>query len=675
MSWRRWADENGPIALLGAITGVVAFTYLNVFSGEPCGDDNSFHYAEIARLASAFGSGDLDAWNPGGNAGFASGYYYQVVAQAFPAALSALTGLSPLTCFQLAIFVPLVAAPGLAFRALRVAGATPWQAVGGAIALPFAIGTSRWGHDGTFVVGLYTQLWAFVAFPLAFAHAVRWVDEGRDLPSAVAWGLFCGLAHPFAGIALGLAVVAGMPIVLWRERRAPLLRLVVLGGLLVVGSACAWVPVIVDYDGFGGFPHRVADEVGPGFEKLWDAFAEGDFLDQPRPDLPVLSALLPIAAILGGARWMPRWWAAAAIFALLLGAGPHMPKIGQDDLLPAVRFWGSLQIVLALLAGAGVVAACERVFRLRLGEPWQPMVEAASATACLLLAIFVVATGLPVQRARVLSADDFPHIHRRDLDPLLATLRELPPGRTQIRAGVANHWAVALPYIESRRPPFLVMGGAPLQSSSSYVYTWELRDNDPRRAAWIFDAPYVLALATRTGEVPGAELVATSGYYALMRYPAPGLVGPVQVTGTLPPGRKAARKEAVRWLWSEAPYQDQVLAHAGSGGAGPPPQGRVVDWRRGGSWIAADVEADAPTTFVVRETWHPRWRATLDGAPVAVRHVTPSFMAIDVPPGAHTFRLEFQRPWWALALWLLWPAIPLAAWLTQRRARGPAAAA
>jgi len=44
------------------------------------------------------------------------------------------------------------------------------------------------------------------------------------------------------------------------------------------------------------------------------------------------------------------------IFALLLGMGPHMGKTGADDLLPAVRFLGAMQIVLALGIGAGVYA-------------------------------------------------------------------------------------------------------------------------------------------------------------------------------------------------------------------------------------------------------------------------------------------------------------------------------
>ena len=82
-------------------------------------------------------AGDWDWWDPSGNSGFASGYYYQVPPQALTAAVSALTGLAPLLAFQLAIFVPLLLAPVAAWRGMRVMGADPWSALGAAVALAF----------------------------------------------------------------------------------------------------------------------------------------------------------------------------------------------------------------------------------------------------------------------------------------------------------------------------------------------------------------------------------------------------------------------------------------------------------------------------------------------------------------------------------------------------------
>jgi uncharacterized membrane protein YfhO len=88
---------------------------------------------------------------------------------------------------------------------------------------------------------------------------------------------------------------------------------------------------------------------------------------------------------------------------------------------------------------------------------------------------------------------------------------------------------------------------------------------------------------------------------------------------------------------------------------------------RGPSHIRAEVEARTPTTFVVRETWHPRWRAAADGASVAVRRVSPDYMAIDVPEGRHVIDLRFARPPWTWLLWFGPPGLVAAAVAYERR--------
>jgi hypothetical protein len=122
------------------------------------------------------------------------------------------------------------------------------------------------------------------------------------------------------------------------------------------------------------------------------------------------------------------------------------------------------------------------------------------------------------------------------------------------------------------------------------------------------------------------------------------------------------------------PKQDHVLAYDGSGGAGDPPAGETIrSWRQDSPGddadIVAEVKATAKTTFIARESWHPRWRAYIDGEAAPVRRVTPDFPAVDVPPGQHVLAFRFERPWWANAAWLAWPATAILAGLVMRRRR------
>lgn len=701
MTWHGWS----PLGLLCLLMTLLGWLFVHVFAGEPNGSDNSYHYGELVHLAAAIRAGDWNWWNPSGNSGFVSGYYYQILAQALPALLSAATGLSPLFCFQLAIFMALILVPAAAYRAVRVAGGSSWQALGAAIAVPCAVGSSRWGHgtDGTFTVGLYTQLWALAAFPLAFAHATRWLETRRGLAPALGWSLIVGLCHPFVGVALSVALGAGtlgatltrgMVSGIHRVRRAlrrttpqvstPVLampgrahsladipaagagewqRLLGLGTLLLLGVSCVWMPILVDYDGFGGLPQRATDEVGPGLLTVARWFVSGHLLDAGR-SVCLLTALLPLVWYRARTRWLPRVWAASLAYVLLLSIGPYLPTIG-DDLVPPVRFLGPLQIMLAMGVGIGVAALVEQSWQRQRSIGRHLAVRCGSLAAVGLAAGLVVVSGIAIQRGRVTVASDFPKIARETLQGVMDAMAAAPPGRFQVYGSAAIHWTMMLPFVEAGRPATDVPGGAALQSSPTYAYYNALRDGDPARIAWVFDAPVALS---RPGALQLGTVLHSTPAYELRVLPSPGLVGPVQVVGELPPDRYAARAAGLRWLASDLPMQNHVLAYHGTGANHLLPQGRTLTATRGYSAIHAVVAAEAPTTFVVRETWHPRWRAWLDGREVPIARVTPASMAIEVPAAQHVLELRFERPLWTWLLWLLGPGVVAVAWAWERQA-------
>lgn len=712
-SWWPRDPRTLPFLALAATTLVLVVVYAGVFRGEPAGDDLTFHLAEIRRLADCFAAGDLDLWNTSANAGYASAYYYQVLPLAVPAAAAALTGTEVLFWFQLCIFLPLVLVPLAAYRGMRLLDATRWAAVSAGTAVAFAISSSKWGHgaDGNFLVGLYTQTWAFAAFPLALGHAVRWILRGQSLAAAIAWGTFVGLSHPFAGVALGVALAAGAladalvpplgrllrrllggragdrmsrgldrldlqprlheePAAAGTEIDAAvlprLLRITLLGAALLVASASTWAPVLVDYAGFGGFPHRVAGEDGTGFTRLMKWYALGGILDSGR--VQALTWSLPLVLVFARARYLRWLWGAALAYAFLLSIGPHLKT--QDDLLPAVRFLGGLQIALALGIGAGLLAVGRWLYAVlasRFGAP-------AAITAVGLLAVGmiggVVGWGAAVEARRVHVAGDHKRIYRAEMMQVIQALAAQPPGRKQALEGATNHWWNLLPFVYAERPALLQMGGGGLQSSPIYDFLWNNRD--PLRNAWLYDAPYIVFGVSEAKSMPAGETVLRTEHYELRKLPSPGLVSPVEVTGTLPPGRKPAHEAALRWLSTSQGQRDQMMAYAGSGGAGPAPKAKVTGVRRQLSPgplpdIVAEVAAEAPSTVVFRDSWHPRWTGIIDGKVVPVRRLTPDFPALDVPAGRHTVALRFDRPWWALAAWLLWPAMVLLGGAASRR--------
>jgi len=711
-----WVVAHGALPALAAITIAVFIIHFGVFRGESAGDDLSFHFAESARIADCLRHFDFDLWNPSANGGYASAYYYQVLPQLASALPAAIFG-HHLFWFQLSIVLPLILAPAAAYRGMRLLGATPWQAALAAFCVAFTNGESRWGggNAGTFQVGLYTQTWALAAFPLALGHAGRWMQHAKGLAPAVVWGAFVFLCHPFAGATLALTVFMGwlaydfvvaiallMGIVfgrtggivggflvdrtaylrrphVWREMLHELLRGAILGGLLVLTWLPVILPLVVDRDGFGGFPHRVADEVGPGFIALWKWTTSGALLDfLPRTvglRIPVLIIAVPICIAFARGP-MFRWlWPGAVLFYLMLGLGPHMGKIG-DDLFPPVRALGAMQCLLAMGVGAGAIIIGTQLWQL--AGRWPHQAYGIRTGLAAVAAALVVLVALPGGRAlslRVRVLGDYKNNRRDELLSISHQLGKLPPGRKQVGPGAENHWWNLLSYAYDRVPSLLQMGGGGLQASPNYDFLWTNRDHV--KNAWIYDAPYVVFDKARGQRMPVGDTVGTTANYEIRKLPAPGLVSPVQVTGVLPPGYSntgVGHKAALEWIKSDAPMKDEVLAYAGSGGPGPAPKGRTLrSWEQDSPGseadIVADVEADAPTTFTIRESWHPRWHAYIDGNEVPVRRVTPDFPAVDVPTGKHTIEMRFERPWWLLGSWLLWPGLALGAWYVTRRLR------
>jgi hypothetical protein len=66
--------------------------------------------------------------------------------------------------------------------------------------------------------------------------------------------------------------------------------------------------------------------------------------------------------------------------------------------------------------------------------------------------------------------------------------------------------------------------------------------------------------------------------------------------------------------------------------------------RRSPGDIRLEFESDSPGVVVLSQTWHPDWRATVNGHPTAVRQVNHAQVAVPVDAGKHNLRVYYY-PW------------------------------
>ena len=192
------------------------------------------------------------------------------------------------------------------------------------------------------------------------------------------------------------------------------------------------------------------------------------------------------------------------------------------------------------------------------------------------------------------------------------------------------------------------MGGGGLQASPNYDFLWTVKDF--AKDAWVYDAPILVFEKSNAATMPVGETIFETKNYQVRRLPAPGpgLAGPGHRHAAAGPQAGARRGDR---LAQDRPAAARITCSrtTARGGAGGPPHGTVVRALRQDSPgddadIVAEVDVTEPTTFMVRESWHPRWHAYIDGVEVPVRRVTPDFPAVDVAARPSRDRVPLRAP-------------------------------
>ena len=574
-----------------------------------------------------------------------------------------------LTLFNLVRYALLVGFPVVVYLSMRrMRFSTLASAVAAAAASLFST-DGRFGFEyGSYLwhgSGMYTQLWAMVLSFVTLACVDRLVSKGKGHVAAVVTLTLLVLCHLLYVYMMAISAALLLLVGLRRDNAGPrIVRLAVVGGLVALITSYMFVPFFLGRAYLNASPYLQSWKYDSyGAENILKALVSGDLLDFGR--LPVLTALLALglaAAVLTRTRPARIALVLFVVWLLLYFGRPTWGRL--IDILPLHeglllhRFSGGVHLAAILLIGLGADWLWRQV--VLLPRRWR-----AAAVGVLVLVLLVPAlqerhryyatnTNLMERSRRAVESD-------ADARAVLAKLRDLPPGRTH--AGIRGR-GVGLRFGELHFYDLLtfhriVAASAPYSGVSlNAEFMWHFDDHNAAHYD-LFDVKYLVA---PRGWSPPDFLrpLEQTGRYVLYEAPTRGYAEFAVIAERASPASQLALFFQNRsWFLGTDPAAGKFVRYdfppgrsADSAGA---PEGGPLAGERSGCFggktgderispgrVDLRVECPTPSTLVLKMTYHPNWRVAVDDQEARTFMVSPSFIGVELPPGAHSVRAEYR---------------------------------
>ncbi len=645
-------------------------------------NDNVMHYPLAADMVEAIehGGNPLDHWSPEWVFGYPVSRTYQPLGHLLAAlAYFALFKKVPLmTVFVWVRFLSVALLPATFFALARLLSFSRLTAAAAAMLAPLISTPGLYGLEyGSYLwagSGLFTQAVAMHLAMLSIGFGYSAILRGRRLALT---GLLVGLtflAHFIYGYiaALTICLLALMPGA--ESRAARIGRTVWVGAVALAVSAFELIPLLLDSPIINHSRWENAWK--------WDSFGakqvlkyafSGDLLDHGR--LPVMSGLaLAGAAFYFRDRISKRAQAPARRFVLLGAAlwilmlfgrpfwGPALSLAGVPPDMQLHRVIGGAHIFLVLAAAAGLAAM------------WREMARAHAALAVAVTA----ALFFPMVQERAgylrnnrswgeanLAAYDR---EKPYIDRVLAAVRDRG-GRAF--AGIPLLWGGKFKVGEV---PFYSLISVAREPAVSYMYhSMSLpseimtRFNEARPEEYkLFNIKTVVAPADLA--LPDfLSPLALDGPFRVMAAPGDGYFDVVDVFYSVRTSKLNFYQVNDRWLqsdWVEKRQHllldffddaDKSLAHLDPDANLPdtpafPYPGTVLGDAQQGQTYRARVDAARRSYVLFKMTWHPNWKAFVDGEPVKTAMLSPGFVGIPVDAGRHLIECRYEPEGWKTVL-------------------------
>jgi len=406
---------------------------------------------------------------------------------------------------------------------------------------------------------------------------------------------------------------------------------------------------------------------------------EGKLFDFGR--FPSLTILVFAGFVICVLRWREeRYLIPIAIFLLWLllyfGRSTRGPLV---NILPVSRDLHMHRFIAGVHLGGFFLAA------IALAVPWRWALSRASmwyVAAALALTFLVL---LPVygermsyldenglglrQSQQALVAED------QELSGLFETLKQLPPGRVWAgQEGWGDNYRVAY------QPINLLLHSEGLDMMGDLYHRFSLTGDIVKtfdETRWdqynLYNVKYVVAPEGR--DYPEfVKLVRQFGRHRLYRIETTGYFDLVGSNMTLAGGRTDFYPAASSWLASRlpgvkqhaivllgsTPQTETVLPLAAAGdvvhkveASAGPYRGEILSEEVGNNFYAANVKVENESWLLLKATYHPNWRATVDGVETDAVMLMPSFVGVRLSSGNHQVRLEYRPCLSRLVLLLL----------------------
>jgi hypothetical protein len=676
---REWV-QYAPLVLVAFAVGFGLWMLRSELRAVPFPNDASTHasFMRFAEQRLRAGHSPFDAWYPYLGLGSPQFLQYQALSHIVTAVLSLVFGDAT---FRWTNYLLICTWPISVYIGARLLGLDRWQAGATALVSPMLVNVVGYGFEWASFVwlgsGMWSMLWALWLMPIAIGLAWRAVAKGeRYALAAFVVGLTCAL-HFITGylvlLSLGVFVLVRPPQALKRLGRG---ALVGLGGLLIF--AFIFVPTLggLKYVNVNSFQVGTFWQNSYGPVKVFTWLFDGRLFDYGRH--PVVTVLLGIGTLV--CLWRSRRDETSRVvlglmvLSLLMYSGhrvvgPVLDRLpGGSDLL-LHRYIIGVHFAGMLLAGIGSVWAFRTVvtgarFVIRL--PGRTLI--AGAIACALAV--VVMWPVLVNRDHYANNDRYyisaqvaaDQTDGAAVNSLIDIAKQRGGGR--VYAGLPNNWGgptkvgqVDVLYMPLQQDAdslgFTLRTDSLSQDIESYF-------NDTNPAQYdLFDVKYELDPPGRQPSVPATKIADNSGYTL---WAIAGVSGYLEVVDTTEPVYANRNDMAAvftqplgGYLASPAVAQlrHPIVAFDGHTTAKPSssvsapytgPPGRVdtssddLDNGR----FAGRVTAARASWVMLKESYAPHWRATVDGKPVKTAMLAPSFIGVPVPPGTHDVVFQYH---------------------------------